>query len=242
MIELFNGDVLSVLPLLPNNSVDMVFADLPYGITDNKWDKRIPLDSLWKELLRVGKDKTPYVFTTAGTFTYELYNSNPKMYKYKWVWNKNNSAGFALAKYRPFQITEDILVFGGSKAAYYPIMEVRGKPRNKYMATPSTNYAGIKPRANRELSARNNVYYPKNILNIGNANQAGKINATQKPIALLEYLIQTYTQEGDVVLDPTMGSGTTAIAARRLNRDFIGIEIDEAMFNAAQQRIENEDI
>jgi len=233
LIKLYNGDALEILSTLPENIADMIFADLPYGKTANKWDIIIPFDILWSLLLRLGKNHTPYIFTANSGFEYMLYASNPTMYKYKWIWNKNNSAGFANAKYRPFQITEDILVFGTSQCAYYPIMEVRDKVRTKGGGSASDNYNGLVP-----SKTANNFYFPKNILNISNACQVGKVHPTQKPIPLLEYLISTYTNPGDIVLDPVMGSGTTGIAAINTGRHFIGIEKDAGYFEIAKQRIE----
>ena len=164
-----------------------------------------------------------------------LLNSNNKKYRHKWVWNKNNSAGFATAKIRPFQICEDILIFGENKVNYYPIMEERGKPRNKDGYTTSENY-GIIPSKSK---GKNNLYYPKNLLTFSNANQKGKVHPTQKPVDLLEYLIKTYTNEGDLVLDFTMGSGSTGVACINTNRNFIGIELDGKYFNIAKDRLEN---
>ncbi len=227
--EYILGDTFEEMAKIESHTIDLVFADLPYGVTSNGWDIILPFDRLWNEYKRLGQDHTPYVFTGSNGFEFQLYNSNPEMYRYKWIWNKNNSSGFALAKKRPFQITEDVLVFGTTRAAYYPIMETRGELRNKGGYSESTNYSGLIP---SKSSEKNNTYYPKNILNYGNAVQRGKIHPNQKSLELMKYLIQTYTREGDLVLDNTMGSGVTGIACILLNRRFIGIEKNEAYYNA----------
>ena len=146
---------------------------------------------------------------------------------------KNNSSGFAIAKIRPSQIIENIIVFGKNKVNYYPIMEERGKPRDKGGYSVSENY-NIIPSKSKE---KNNLYYPKCLLNYSNASQKGKVHPTQKPVDLLEYLIKTYTNEGDTVLDFTMGSGSTGVACVKTNRKFIGIELDEGYFKIAEERI-----
>jgi site-specific DNA-methyltransferase (adenine-specific) len=159
--------------------------------------------------------------------------SNEKMYKCKWVWNKNNSAGFANAKIMPFQICEDILVFGSGKVNYYPIMEERGKPRPKGGYSTSTNYF-IVPSKNQD---KNNLYYPKHLLNFSNASQKNKLHPTQKPVALCEYLIKTYTNEGETVLDNCAGSFTTAVACDNTNRNWICMEKEEKYCNIGLTRI-----
>jgi len=168
--------------------------------------------------------------TASQPFTSALVMSNVKGYRHQWVWNKNNSAGFATAKIRPMAICEDVLVFGDRKVNYYPQM-TKGKMRKKGGYGASDNY-GIVPTV-----SVNDDYYPKNLIEIGNASQKGKNHPTQKPVALMEYLIRTYTNEGDTVLDFTMGSGTTGVACKNLNRNFIGIELDSEYFKIAEKRI-----
>lgn len=250
-ITLIHGDCLTVMPKLRAHIVDFVFADLPYAKTANKWDMPIDLKQLWQCYTHVGKATTPYVFTASNGFEFELYASNPAQYKYKWIWFKNNSAGFANAKYRPLNVTEDVLVFGadsvpnvpnvrtlddynstfdatedvmvfGTDIPYNPIMITRGKARDKRGYSKSGNYGNLDPTA---VTAHNNTYYPKSLINIPNASQVGKYHATQKPVELMEYLIRTYTQPGDIVLDNTMGVGSTALACMRCDRRFIGIEL-----------------
>jgi len=233
VINLMQGDCLERMKEIPDGSVDMILADPPYGTTACKWDSIIPLEPMWEQLKRIIKPNGAIVMTASQPFTSILITSNLKGYKHQWVWNKNNSAGFATAKVRPFAICEDVLVFSGSggKVSYYPQMK-KGKMRKKGGYSSSDNY-GIKPTAKMC-----DQYYPKNLIEISNANQKGKAHPTQKPVALMEYLIKTYTNEGETVLDFTMGSGTTGVAAKKLNRNFIGIELDENYFNIARDRIE----
>lgn len=237
MYKLYNSDCLVIMDRLIKLGikVDMILTDPPYGTTACKWDAVIPFEPMWERINKLAKPNAAIaLFADGARFSSLLISSNIKKYRHKWVWNKNNSAGFATAKIRPFQICEDILIFGESKVNYYPIMEERGKPRNKSGYTTSENY-GIIPSKNK---GKNNLYYPKNLLTFSNANQKGKVHPTQKPVDLLEYLIKTYTNEGDLVLDFTMGSGSTGVAALNTNRRFIGIELDEKYFNIAKQRIE----
>lgn len=216
-MELYCGDCLDILPGIDMSNVSLVFADLPYGKTNNKWDVPIDLSLLWSLL-----PSCTCVFTASNGFEFELFNSNPTQYNYKWIWNKNNSAGFALAKRRPLNVTEDVLVFRSNR--YYPQMETRGKERVKGGYGKSDNY-----RLTPTVSV-NNQYYPKSLINISNNNQRAKRNPTQKPVDLLEYLIRTYTVEGSTVLDPVMGSGSTGEACWNTGRKFIGIEKDENQF------------
>lgn len=228
---LHNGDCLEFMRTLPDNSVDMCLTDPPYGTTACKWDSVIPFEPMWAELKRIVKDNGAIVLFGSQPFTSALIMSNVKMYRHQWIWNKNNSAGFALVKIRPFAICEDVLVFGKAKVNYYPIMTIRGELRLKGGYSTSDNY-GIQP-----SKSKSNKYYPKNLLNFGNASQKGKLHPTQKPVALLEYLIKTYTLENETVLDFTMGSGSTGVACANTNRKFIGCELDESYFNIALERI-----
>ena len=237
--KLYKGDCLEVMDRLIEDGikVDMILTDPPYGITACKWDNIIPLDKMWERLNELIKPNGAIaLFADGARFSALLINSNIKKYRHKWVWNKNNSAGFATVKIRPFQVCEDILIFGENKVNYYPIMEERGKPRIKGGYTTSENY-NIVPSKNKKN--KDNLYYPKNLLTFSNANQKGKVHPTQKPVPLLEYLIKTYTNKGDLVLDFTMGSGSTGVACLNTGRDFIGIELDEKYFNIAKDRLEN---
>jgi len=227
------GDCLEILPTLPDKSIDMVLCDPPYQTTACKWDRLIPLEPMWEQLRRVVKDNGAIVLTASQPFTSKLVMSNPKMYRHKWVWNKNNSAGFATVKIRPFDVCEDIIVFGKNRVNYYPQMEERGKPRRKDGYSKSENY-GLIPSKSK---TKNNLYYPKNLLNFSNASQKGKVHPTQKPVALFEYLINTYTKEGETVLDFAIGSGTTAVACINTKRNYIGIEKEPEYHAIALERI-----
>lgn len=226
------GDCLGRMKEIPDGSVDMILCDLPYGTTRNKWDSVIPFDKLWAEYKRVCSGAV--VLTAAQPFTSALIMSNQKDFKYTWVWDKANSTGFLNAKKQPLRQTEDIVVFGKVKT-YNPIMEVRGKPRKKgghNKPGGSDNYGRF-----GDAVSVNNEYYPTNLLRISNAVRKGRLHPTQKPVALMEYLIKTYTNEGDVVLDNCMGSGTTGVACRNTNRNFIGIEMDPTYYGIACGRI-----
>jgi site-specific DNA-methyltransferase (adenine-specific) len=188
---------------------------------------------MWEAFKRIIKPRGAIVLTASGKFTYQLVMSNFEMFKYEWIWNKNNSAGFALAPRRPFLIAEHICIFGNSKVNYYPQLEVRGIPRRKGGYSKSDNY-GVEP---TKTKTKTKIYYPKNILVFSNASQLGKTHPTQKPVALFEYLIRTYTQPGDVVFDPCVGSGTTAIAARQCNRNFICGDSSEEYVKVSRERL-----
>ena len=231
-IQLFNGDCLEIMDKLIADGVkvDAVITDPPYGTTACKWDSVIPFDKMWDCLNKLIKENGAICLFGNEPFTSMLVMSNLKQYRHKWIWNKNNSAGFATAKIRPFAVCEDILVFGKNRVNYYPIMK-KGKLRVKGGYSKSDNYNLI------PTKIKSDEYYPKNILNFSNANQKGKLHPTQKPVALLEYLIKTYTNEGETVLDFTMGSGSTGVACKNLNRNFIGIELDKKYFDIAEKRI-----
>ena len=231
-MELLHGDCLELLQNIPDKSIDMILTDPPYGITNCKWDSVIPFAHMWEQLNRITKDNGAILLFGIEPFSSQLVCSNIHNYRHKWVWNKNNSCGFATVKLRPFSICEDILVFGKNRVNYYPIMESRGKTRNKGGYSKSDNY-NLQP-----TLKKNNLYYPKNLLNFSNSVQKGKVHPTQKPVTLLEYLIKTYTLEKETVLDFTMGSGSTGVACVNTNRDFIGIELDDNYFSIAKDRIE----
>jgi site-specific DNA-methyltransferase (adenine-specific) len=195
---------------------------LPYGKTDNKWDNPIDLESFWSVVRRIRKKHGVVAGTASNGYEYVLHASNPKEYRYKWVWHKVSASGFANAKRRPLNVTEDVLIFGHKNSPYYPLMEERGKPRRKGAKKAGTsNYGGIKPTD----GSVNNLYYPKSLITFSNAVQLHKINPTEKPAGLVEYLIKTYTKEGDLVADLTFGSATTAIACLNTNRRFVGCEL-----------------
>lgn len=235
MVNLLHGDCLELMKGIPDNSVDMVLCDLPYGTTACKWDSVIPFEPLWEQYKRICKSNAAIVLNARQPFTSRLIMSNIKNYKHKWVWDKRQSGSWFNAKFMPLQIEEDILVFCfGGRVNYYPIMRT-GKMRIKGGTKKPTAIAnGLKPSSGKE----SNEYYPTNILTFPNcSNKANNKHPTQKPVPLLEYLIKTYSNEGDVVLDNTMGSGSTGVACVNTGRDFIGIELDDHYFSIAEKRI-----
>ena len=234
-IDLYNGDCLEIMKNISDKSVDMILCDLPYGTTQCKWDVVIPFEPLWKQYNRIIKDNGAIVLFGNEPFSSHLRLSNLKNYKYDWIWDKVKPNGHLVAKHRPMQRNENISVFGKGKINYYPIMIERDKPKkSKEYSRTEIMGGSITDDKGKTLNKK----YPQNILVYSNASQKNKLHPTQKPIELLEYLIKTYTQEGETVLDNTMGSGSTGVAALNLHRKFIGIELDEKYFEIAKERIE----
>jgi site-specific DNA-methyltransferase (adenine-specific) len=238
MIELILGDCLEEMKDIPAGSVDMILTDPPYGTTACKWDSIISFEPMWSELKRVVKPNGAIVLFGSEPFSSALRMSNIKNYKYDWVWDKKKGGNPLLSKIQPIKTFENILIFekSGKKVNYFPIMVKRDKV--KYRGGNKGNKSEINNNAFTENKAYTHKY-PKAILEVSNASQKGKVHPTQKPVALLEYLIKTYTNENETVLDFTMGSGSTGVAAKNLNRKFIGIENDEGYFKVAQERIES---
>lgn len=233
--ELWQGDCLKLMGDIPSGSVDMVLCDLPYGTTQNKWDSVIPFAPLWEQYRRVCKSNAATVLTAAQPFTSALIMSALSMFKYAWVWDKANSTGFLNAKKQPLRQTEDVCVFYREQPTYIPTMEVRGKPRRKggfNKPGGSDNYGTF-----GDVMTVNNEFYPTNLLCISNANRAEKVHPTQKPVALFEYLIRTYTNPGEVVLDNCCGSGTTGVACMNTGRQCIQIELDPGYCDIAYARL-----
>ena len=226
MIELMQGDCLEVMKEIPDGSVDMVLTDPPYGTTACKWDTVIDLPLMWEQLKRITKPNGAIVMTASQPFTSALVMSNPKMFKYCWVWNKRTSANVGAARFQPMKVHEDVLVFGGG---YKPQMTT-GKMRMRGGKAANGTANGSLP----SVYYPTDQYYPISILDI--KTERG-LHPTQKPVALMEYLIRTYTNEGETVLDFTMGSGTTGVAAKNTGRKFIGIELDKEYFKIAARRI-----
>lgn len=240
MIDLRQGDCLELMKDIPDKSIDMILCDLPYGTTSCKWDVIIPLDKLWEQYNRIIKINGAIILFGSQPFTSTLITSNIKNYKHSWVWNKNAGANFMNVKYMPLKIHEDIIVFSNSgKVNYYPQM-VKGKMRKKggYHQEVSNSIYGSERHLKQDPN-ENDLYYPKSIIEFTNASRKGKIHPTQKPVPLIEYLIKTYTNEGETVLDNCMGSGSTGVACINTNRNFIGIELDEKYYKIACERINN---
>ena len=239
MIELnkiYNEDCLEGMKRIPDKSVDMILCDLPYGTTVCKWDTIIPFEPLWEQYERVIKDGGAIILTASQPFTTKLISSNFDWFKYELIWNKILPTGFAIAKIQPMKQHENVLVFGKGKVTYNPQMTPRERPRT-YNRTHK-NYEGSENLQKHDGKARTLThYYPRSLLEFSNANNKSKVHPTQKPVPLFEYLIRTYTNENETILDNCMGSGTTAIACLNTNRNYIGFELDETYYNLANERI-----
>jgi len=236
-IELIQGDCLEIMPSIPDKSIDMILCDLPYGTTACKWDTIIPFKPLWEQYKRIIKDNGAIVLTASQPFTSALVMSNIKMFKYEWIWEKHKGTNFNLVKKQPFKIHENILVFGGSN--YFPQM-TEGEPYKHRGGHNITKDGGMweGKKVGYSKGFDSSKRYPISKLYFANHNQKeNSFHPTQKPVALFEYLIKTYTNEGDLVLDNCMGSGTTGVACKNLNRNFIGIEKDTEYFKIAEKRI-----
>lgn len=231
------GDCLEVMKDIPDKSIDMILADLPYGTTACKWDTIIPFEPLWEQYKRIIKPNGAIVLTASQPFTSALVMSNPKMFKYEWIWEKQKASNFMSMKYQPAKYHENIVVFSKNKHIYNPIMwETENKDKRKTINNPITNKEGHLGKIIRTRSEDTGFRYPKSILKI-NKSINNNLHPTQKPIALFEYLIKTYTNEGDLVLDNVAGSGTTGVACKNTNRNFILIEQDEKYCEIANQRL-----
>ena len=240
-IELYKGSCLDVMQNIPNNSVDMILCDLPYGTTACKWDVVIPFGLLWEQYERIIKENGTIVLFGSEPFTSLLISSNLKMFKYDIVWDKVNCSSGVLAKKRPLKSHENICVFYKNQPTYNPQMSVgtkwnRGGKKERKLAGFFGQEGKLVER--KGGSDTTDLKYPKSILTVSNADNTKRVHPTQKPIKLLEWLIKTYTNEGDTVLDNCMGSGSTGVACINTNRNFIGIELDENYFNIAKNRIE----
>lgn len=233
-ISLYCGDCLEVMPTLPQ--VNAIITDLPYGITACSWDVVIPFEPMWREVKRVLLPRGVFVTTASQPFTSKLVCSNLAWFKYEWIWDKNRGNGHLVAKYRPMQQTESVLVFADSATIYNPQMTKRDKPR-KFSKSP-TPTAILRKQVYSDDYTREDYTerYPTNLLKISWASREG-FHPTQKPVALLEYLIRTYTNEGETVLDICAGSGTTGVACVNTGRNFIGIELRPDYYAIMERRI-----
>ena len=220
--------------ILPDKSIDMILCDLPYGTTACKWDKIIPLEPMWEQLKRVIKPNGAIVLTASQPFTTTLIASNMKMFKYCWVWDKKIGSNFVSASKMPLRVTEDIVIFGGGK--YYPIKR-KGKRRFKGGGKQFVGIYGNDKSKKVTKPYLSDEYHPINIIEISNASRKGKVHPTQKPVALMEYLIKTYTNKGETVLDFALGSGTTAVACKKLGRHHIGFEMNLDYYKIAKERL-----
>lgn len=237
MIDIKNGDCLELMKDIPDKSIDLILCDLPYGTTACKWDTVIPFDKLWEQYKRIIKDKGAICLFGSEPFSTELRHSNLKMFRYDWIWEKEQGANFMNVKYQPFKVHEIISVFSKKSHLYYPQM-TEGKP---YISGSGTS-GEITGNVPKIQTKNNGTRYPRSIQRFNTDKAKGSLHPTQKPVALLEYLIKTYTNEGDTVLDNCMGSGSTGVACINTNRNFIGIELDEKYFNIAKERLEKAEV
>jgi site-specific DNA-methyltransferase (adenine-specific) len=241
--EILLGDCLELMNDIPNGSIDMILCDLPYGTTGCKWDAIIPFDKLWEQYERVIKENGAIILTASQPFSSALVMSKVELFRYRWIWEKEQGGNFQLAKLQPLNTVEDVLVFSKGKTAngaknnmlYYPIMTPNEKP-TKSGGTPSVS----------DLLHKNNMValkktytesYPKSILRFNKEHSSKRLHETQKPVPLFEYLIKTYTKENDLVLDNCAGSGTTAIACLKTNRQFIVMEKEQKYYDIILKRV-----
>lgn len=233
---IYHGDCIEGMKILPDNSVDMVLTDPPYGTTCNKWDTVVDMDAFWKEIKRVTKKNSAILIFTQMPFTATVIMSNPKMFRYEWICEKANATGFLNARRMPMKCHENVLVFYGKLPVYHPIME-HGKPYRRGLEDKnSSNYNAVKRiRSGTPTGTR----FPRDVLKVSWRSAFGKtLHPTQKPVSLCEYFIKTYSNKGDIILDPFIGSGTTAVAAINTERKYIGFEQDDKYFDTAQSRLE----
>ena len=239
MIELYNDDAIKIMRQLIDKGVevDAIIADIPYGIHNNKFDEVIPFDDMWDCLTKLVKPKGNIVLFAGGLFTYKLALSNTKLFRYELIWKKSKCGSPFTAKYMPLKKHENILVFGKSAAYYEPPMQIGTPYKRKYTPNKVNNLGfGIKGVQTDNKGTR----HPTTILDFPQKwRRQDQLHPTQKPVELMEFLVKSYCPENGLVLDFTMGSGSTGVACRNTNRNFIGIEIDENYYNIAKDRIEN---
>lgn len=231
-LRIYNGDCLKIMPLLPAKSVDMILCDLPYGVTNCHWDSAIPFEPLWQNYKRLIKDCGAIVLTATQPFATDLINSNRKWFKYELIWCKTQGANFMNANVAPLRAHENILIFCQKKTIYNP-QKIEGLPyctKNNSMKTKA--YSAIP----NVITNNEGDRFPLSWVKMANSN-GDKIHPTQKPVALFEYLIKTYTNEGDIVLDNCAGSFTTGVACQNLGRHFIGIELDKEYYKIGKERM-----
>jgi len=229
--EIYLGDCLELMPKhVEDKSIDMIFCDLPYGTTQNKWDSIIPLDKLWSEYKRVIKDNGAIVLFSAQPFTSTLISSNCKNYKYSWYWLKNRATGVLNAKKQPLRNIEEICVFNVKKYKPQGLIEVNQPSRNS-----KKDYDNYGKGTSKQYTQKY-TNYPKQLIEFDSVQRT--IHPTQKPLSLIEYMIKTYTNEGDLILDNTCGSGTTGLGAKNLNRNYIMMEQDPKYYEIACKRVQ----
>ena len=241
MFELHHGDCLDIMPTLEAGSVDMALADPPYGTTACKWDSVLPFEPMWAGIKHAAKRNAAIVMTASQPFTSALVMSQPRMFRHEWIWEKNRGSNFLNTKREPMKEHESIIVFSERAWTYNPQMQERkgngksliGKTKIGARTPTDTNNGGVYPKA----TVLSELRVPSSVQRFNTACGRDKHHPTQKPVALMEYLIRTYTNEGDTVLDFTMGSGSTGVACANTGRKFIGIELDAGYFEIAQRRV-----
>lgn len=242
-VKLIHGDCLVKMKRIPDKSVDMILCDLPYGTTACKWDVVIPFDKLWEQYNRIIKDGGAIVLFSSQPFTSALIMSNPNKFKHDWIWVKDKPSNFATAKYAPMKYHEHINVFCNCSPTYNKQMIPRTGSGAKRYKTPVVYKAGVAGGDHIKTTKDLTVWYdpnlknPSTILKFSTGRRQDYVHPTQKPVALLEYFIKTYTNVGEIILDNCMGSGSTGVAAINLDRGFIGIELDAKYFEIAKKRI-----
>ena len=243
-MTLLQGDCLELMKDIPDKSIDLILCDLPYGTTRNSWDEVIPFDKLWAQYNRIIKDNGAILLFAQGKFYVNLVNSNMKMFRYDLIWDKELVSGFLNAKRMPLRRHEQVAVFYKHLPTYNPQF-TQGKPLHSkgtaYQTKELTNnnYGNFK--TTNDDRAGSTEKYPTSIMKFQKPHPSVCVHPTEKPVALLEYLVKTYTNEGDVVLDNCMGSGSTGVACQNTNREFIGMELDEDYYKLACERIKQEE-
>lgn len=239
-MKLYLGDCLQIMKKIPDTSVNMILCDLPYGTTNCSWDSILPFDNLWTEYKRIIKDNGAIVLTASQPFTTALIASNIDMFRYEWIWEKTQATGFLNSKHRPLKAHENICVFY-KKQPTYNFQKTTGHKKKVSLArhknNTKKNQTEIYNKADSFSDYESTERYPRSVLLFPSDKQKSALHPTQKPLALFEYLIKTYSNIGDTILDNCMGSGTTGVACKKLNRNFIGIEIDTEYYNIAKRRI-----
>jgi DNA modification methylase len=244
VITLYHNDCLEILPTIPDKSIDLVLTDLPYGTSACKWDSIIPFEQMWKELKRIRKNNIAIILFGNEPFSSHLRLSNLQEYKYDWIWKKQRGSNFLNYKYQPSKNYEGIHIFSkgatsftkNNNNCFYNPQMITGNPYKQKQGRGGDAVVREGSRINKNIITKNKgLRYPNAIQKFNSDKE--KLHPTQKPVALMEYLIKTYSQENDTVLDFAMGSGTTGVACKNLNRKFIGIEIEEKYFNIAKERI-----
>lgn len=236
--KLYCGDCLKVMKGIHDKSVDMILCDLPYEVSAEKWDKKIDLNLLWNEYKRIIKDSGVIVLTATNPFASELVMSNLEWFKYEWIWDKEQGTNQFLKDIQPLRKHEQILVFYKNKPTYNPIMVKSWRREIKIRQETHDKITGVESKEKTSYDNKG-LKYPTTILPINRPHwREGRFHSCQKPILLMQYLVQTYTNENDLVLDNCMGSGTTGVACMNTGRRFIGIELDKDYFDIAKNRIE----